>query len=280
MLKKALNSDPFYGVRVKAGSALQKIQTDQAFEAITTSIDNQPPKARIGVVESLAGFYRPGAIEHLINVIETEHNPLIVNKAIRALGNFSDPRCKKIILEKLRSDSFRNQACASAIKAIDMLKDEQYVDILMETIKQREKEFSSRDVGEALKTLGRISCTMDDKTQVLEFLTAYAYSKNDRVAGGAIAAIGLLKDPKGLPILKTFTGNDKYDRRQETAKWALKKLNKHAELVPEELIKIRDSLEELRNENAELKESLEDFKKKYKAFSDRTPDPNDTTESR
>ncbi len=107
-------------------------------------------------------------------------------------------------------------------------------------------------------------------------MIGFAYSKNDRVAGGAIAAIGLLKDPKGLPILKTFTGNDKYDRRQETAKWALKKLNKHAELVPEELIKIRDSLEKLRNENAELKESLEDFKKKYKAFSDRTPDPNDT----
>jgi aminopeptidase N len=268
MLKKALNSDHFYGVRQKAASALQKIQTDQAFEAITTSIDNQPPKARIAVVESLAGFYRPGTIDHLINVIENERNPLIVNEAISALGKFSDPRCKKIILEKLRADSFRNQACANAIKAIDMLKDAQYVDILMKTIKQREKEFTSADVGQALKTLGQISCTMDDKTKVLEFLTSYAYSKKEGVSCGAIEAIGLLKDSRGVPILKTFTGNGTYNPRQEAANKALKNLNKHAELVPEEIIKIRDSLEKLQKENAELKESLEDFKKKYKAFSE------------
>jgi aminopeptidase N len=277
-LKKALNSDPFYGVRQKAASALQKIQTDQAFKAITASIDNQPAKARIGVVKSLAGFYRPETIDHLINVIETEQNPLIVNEAIVGLGRFSDPRCKKIILEKLKADSFRNQACASAIKAINMLKDEEYADILMDTIKQREQEFTSWNVGEALKTLGRISSTMDDKTQVLEFLTGYAYSKKDLAARGAIEAIGLLKEPRAIGILKTFTGNNKYDRRQETANKALKELNKKAELVPEELVEIRNSLEELQNENTELKDSLEDLKKKYEAFSDRTPDPNDITE--
>jgi len=33
-----------------------------------------------------------------------------------------EPRCKKIILEKLRVDSFRNQTCDYAIKAIDRLK--------------------------------------------------------------------------------------------------------------------------------------------------------------
>ena len=268
MLKKALNSDPFYGVRLEAASTLQKIHTDQAFEAITTSIENQPPKARIGVVKSLAGFYRPETINRLIKVIENECNPLIVNEAVSALGKFSDPRCRKIILEKLKADSFRNQACVYAIKAIDMLKDDQYVDILMKTIKQRKKEFISGDFGEVLCTLGRISCTLDDKTRVLEFLTNYAYSKNDIVSRGAIKAISLLKDSKGIWILKTFTGRNKYDQRQKTAKEALKKLNKHAELVPEEIIKIRDSLEELRKENAELKKSLEDLKKKYKAFSD------------
>ena len=131
----------------------------------------------------------------------------------------------------------------------------QYLNDMSEQLsesKQREKEFTSRSLGGALRTLGSLACNMEDKTGVLDFLAGYTHGKNKYVSRGAIQAIGLLKDPRGIPILKTFTGKDKYDRRQATANAALKTLNKHAELVPEEISKIRDSLEELRNENAEL----------------------------
>ena len=47
----ALNKDPFYGVRKGAAVALAHMHTDEAFEALTESMDQSDARVRLTVVE-------------------------------------------------------------------------------------------------------------------------------------------------------------------------------------------------------------------------------------
>src|SRR6185436_18134239 len=52
-LKEALNTDPFYGVRIEAAKALQSIHTDEALEALSAS-RQMDARVRLQVAASVA----------------------------------------------------------------------------------------------------------------------------------------------------------------------------------------------------------------------------------
>src|SRR5262249_41144638 len=56
-LKKALNEDPFHGVRAAAARSIRALQTDEAFEALLSSRQQKDARVRREVVAALAGFY-------------------------------------------------------------------------------------------------------------------------------------------------------------------------------------------------------------------------------
>ncbi|MHC4997046.1 MAG: M1 family aminopeptidase [Planctomycetota bacterium] len=104
-LQAALRQDAFWGVRVEAARALRSINSDEALAALIDSLDNNHPRARDQVVQSVAGYYHEDARDALIAHLQNEANPQIRANALRSLGKYGDNKIRKAITEALDSES-------------------------------------------------------------------------------------------------------------------------------------------------------------------------------
>ena len=264
-LKDVLNNDAFYGVRSKASSALREIHTNEAFEALGDSLNQEDARVRRQVVRDVSSFYRLETLELIKRTLRTEKNPAILEAAIRNLGLYHHKSTRRLLLKYLKSRSYRNALASAAIEAIRKLDEPFFIVSLQRALSERESEFRSWDFSRGLDTLARIARNEDDKTKVRTFLVDYVNHRQVRIQAGAIRALGTLGDPKAIPIVETFSGDDPRDRVQRSAKNALKALWEKKELVPEEIVQLRETVEMFRKETEKLKNDLDDIKKRLDA---------------
>ncbi|MBN2316386.1 MAG: HEAT repeat domain-containing protein [Sedimentisphaerales bacterium] len=264
-LKKALNNDPFYGVRQRASAALEEIHTDEAFEALAESLDQTDARVRQDVVRHIGNFYRPESLELTRKVLRTEKNPAILEGAIRNLGCYHHQKTRRLLVKYIRSRSFRNELAGAAVGAIRRLDEPFFIGTLQQILTEREQEFRSWDFASGLETLARISRSEQDKTKVREFLIGYVNHPKETVQAGAIRALGVLGDERAIPVLETFSGDEPDDRIERAAERALKDLRDRKELIPNEIIQLRETVDKLRKETDKLKNDLDDIKKRMEA---------------
>ncbi|MBN1343312.1 MAG: HEAT repeat domain-containing protein [Phycisphaerae bacterium] len=263
-LKEALGSDGFYGVRVEAAKALRALHTPEAFEALVGSRDQPDARARLQVVQEIGGFYSAEARGALEKVLKVEKNPEIVAAAITGLGKYHEAGIREILVGYLKSSSYQNRIAEGAIRAIRVQDDPAYVVPLMEVLRQREKDFTSRGFGEGLKALGYIARDGEDRDKVREFLVGYVNHKKQQVQIDSINALGELRDPKAIGVVETFAGHRGDDPVQYTAREALKKL-REAKKVPVELGDLRTELLDLKKAQEELRKDLDEMEGRLKA---------------
>lgn len=264
-LKDALNNDPFYGVRISASSALQDIHTDEAFKALAESMDQTDARVRLRVVEDLGRFYRSQVPALMQKVLANEKNPDILASAIRATGRYSGPQTRKAVETYLRSESYRNQLALAAISALHTLDDASYIDELMAVLGDCESKCGAWDFIGGLNTLAHIARNEEDRSMVRRFLAGYVNHPKQAIQGGAISALGTLGDPKAIPIVETFRGREPRNSVGQRAVRALEELRKRKPLVPDEVVELRQMLDELKEETEKLKEQFEDLQKKSDA---------------
>lgn len=264
-IKKSLQNDGFYGVRIAASRALGEIHNDDAFEALTQSLDQPDARVRLEVVEALGRFYRPETLELLEKQLEKEKNPAIQAAAIEALGHFDPMQTRPLIVRYLNSESFRNQLADAAVDAIGQQRDSTYQEVLMTTLADRESAFDSRSFGGALRTLARISRDQGDKSAVRQFLNGYLNHSRQRIRIAAISALGELRDPTSQAVLETMIGDDVTDRVEVAAQRALEQLQKESPLVSDEVGELRKILTQLKKDNAAIKKDVDNLKAKHVA---------------
>ncbi len=276
-LKDALNTDPFYGVRIEASKALRGIHTKEAFEAIAASLEQPDARARLQVVRDLGGFYRTDALATLQGIVQREKNPEILTAALEGLGRYATPEVREILIKHLRSDSYQNRVADGAVRAMRRQDDPAYAKPLMEVLRDHGEAFTSRGLGHGLETLGTLCRHEDDKDDVRSFLAGYVNDKRLYVQTGAIRALGELRDTKAKRIVEAFVGEDKSDRIQRAAREALEKL-RDTEPVPVQLRELREEVLELKEDKEKLEESVDELKAKLEAVSKRaTSRPGATT---
>lgn len=264
-LKHTLNNDPFHGVRTKATSALRSIGTDDAFVALTESTVQTDARVRLRVIENIGRFYRPKSMSVLIEASKNETNPVIRGTAIRGLGKFNTVETKQIIEDALAEDSFGNQIADAAVSAIRTMDDPFFIGILQKNLTQRRKTFAKGNFGGALETLAHISRNEKNKTKLRKFLTGFVNDKNRRTKAAAIGALGTLGDPKAIPVIQTFEGDNSRDRIQRAATSALRKLREQKPMVPAEINELRRIFYELKKDKEKLRTEFEDLKKRIDA---------------
>jgi len=264
-LRDALNSAPFYGVRVQASRALADIRSPEAFEALAASHHQSDARVRLRVAKDIGKYYRPKARQAALRILETEKNPTVVAAAIRSLGKYPGAATREILLEYLESQSYRNELAGAAVQAVRTLDDPAYAPALRKAIRRRERMLTHRDLGSRLDALAYISRNEDDRTMAREFLVEHANHRNKRVQRSAIAALGTLGDPRAIPVVTAFTGSGvRKTRVQKAADAALKKL-RAARKVSVELKDLRDEVTKLKQKGERLQEDLEDLKKRLDA---------------
>jgi aminopeptidase N len=264
-LKGVLNNDSSDRVRRNASSALRQIHTNEAFDALADSLRQPDARVRLQVVGDIGGFYRPESLKLTRRILRKEKNPEIVARAIRNLSQYHDRGTRKLLLQYLATRSYRNGIASAAIEAIHKLDDSFFIEPLQRTLAENEREFTSRGFARALDTLAYVSRDEEDKTKVRKFLTGYVNHPKRSIQSGAIRALGTLGDPKAIAVIETFSGDDPSDRIQRTARDALKALREKKQLVPDEIVRLRETVDKLNKETEKLRDELDDIKSRLDA---------------
>jgi HEAT repeat protein len=264
-LKDVLNNDPFHAVRRNASSALREIHTNEAFEALADSLVQEDARVRRQVVRNVSSFYRSETLTLLKRTLRKEKNPAILEVAISNLGLYHHKSTRRLLLKYLKSVSFRNELATAAIEAIYKLDEPFFIVPLQRVLDEREMDFRSWPFTRGLNTLAHISRNEDDKTKVRNFLAGYVNHPKDRIQAGAIGALGTLGDPKAIPIVETFSNGEPDDNIERTAERALKQLRQRKQLVPDEIVRLRETVDKFRKETEKIKNDLDDIKKRLDA---------------
>jgi HEAT repeat protein len=170
-----------------------------------------------------------------------------------------------LLVKYLKTRSYRNELASAAIDAIRMLDEPFFTGPLQQILTEREQEFRSWDFARALETLARISRNEQDKTKVRKFLVGYVNHPKERIQSGALRALGALGDTKAIPILETFSSDEPDNRVERAAERALKVLRDRKELVPREIIQLREAVDKLKKETDKLRDNLDDIKERLEA---------------
>lgn len=265
LLKTALNSDEFYGVRITAAKSLQDIGTDEAYEALASSLDQSDARVRNEVVEQLGKFYRPEALTVLKGVVADEANPAIVATALKSLSKYPADDVRSLIVESMDRECFNNRIAAAAIEALGQTGDSQLRGKVLNTLKADRHDFTDRDYASALEVLAKLWKDADDKEPVRVMLVECLQDPARKVRVGAIEGLGALGDPQAIPALQTFAEREGRGRDQNAAKDAVKKLTDDAPFVPREVRELRKMVNELKKEQASLQKELATLKAKTEA---------------
>ncbi|WP_419195210.1 M1 family aminopeptidase [Novipirellula herctigrandis] len=260
LLDVALNSDAFYGVRIAAAKALDKIDSDDAYEVLQQSWKLQDDaRVRLAVIKQITDRFDEQTPARIAEILDTEKNPAIQAVAIRALGRYSGESSRESITKFLAASSFRNELTVAAISAISDLNDPLYKDLLLNTLQQRESEFTSSGFGSGLQTLAKISSALDEKSDIRKFLLGYVNNPKTTIRSAAISALGTLDDPQAVSVLESFVDSEN-TRVSKAAERAIGKLRESKPAAPKEVIELRKEIAEMKRESEKTQKDLKELR--------------------
>ncbi len=264
-LKKALNEDEFFGVRVAAATALRKIRTEEAIAALLDSVEQKDARVRKQVIEELGKCYRDDAKKQLLATIESEKNPAIVATALRGLASHQGDAASEAAKAALSDTSWGGEPVGAALAVIRDLNDPSLAASVMETIEAREAELDPRDVSEAMVTVAKLSQRGKRKEAAFKFFVEYLNHPRQTLQSSAIRGLGELHHPAARPLLTPIAANKTDAVLAAAAKSALGEIDKETPLVPKEVGELRDQVRQLQESQEKLQKKLEEIEGKKKA---------------
>ncbi|MCA9139357.1 MAG: HEAT repeat domain-containing protein [Planctomycetales bacterium] len=260
LLAERLNNDPFFGVRIAAATALGKHDNDESIRILQDSWKSQTDaRVRIEVVRRMLKRFDPQTLETAIEVLQSESNPAILVAAVDVLGRFHGASSQEMLMNLLESESFDNEIAGAAISAIGKLNVPELTAPLLSVLQKRHQDFSSRDFGRGLVTLAKTAKTLDDKTDVFEFLSAQTGDLRSSVKASALDALGKLGDKRAESIIDSFTQSGD-QRVANAAKRAIGELNDSKPMVASEIIELRKMVTDMKRATEKLESELKELK--------------------
>lgn len=263
-LKKTLNDDAFYGVRIEAARALRSVHIDEALEALLSSTKQSDARVRNEVIAGIAGFYDDTAYKSALDTLQTEKNPDITASAIRGLGGYAKPEVHDALIKFLNSDSYRNELAVAAIGGIRSQDNPAYIQALLETLSNRKDAFTSRGLAQGLSTVAYLARNEEKKDAVRRFLIDHVNDKKKTVQRAAIGALGTLGDPQAIAVLETFASASRETPERTAAERAISDLRAGRKPV-DDFKNLRQEVLELQKSNRELRKELDTLKRTTEA---------------
>jgi aminopeptidase N len=265
-LKRVLNNDPFYGVRVEAARALRTIHNDDALDALLTSTNQPDARARRQVIASLGGFFHEKVHTAKQAHLGVEKNPDIQSEAIGGLGAYPNAEVRETLLKFLNTTSYRNTLAVAAVRAMRSANDLAYIGPLQQNLRERARDYTSRGFASALDALALLARGRDEHVNgVREFLVGYVNDPRRPVRVGALTALGTLEDQRAVPVLTKFNQAFTGSPEQRAATNALRRIITSQRAV-EGLGELRTTVLELQKENTQLRQDFKTLEKKLDAL--------------
>jgi aminopeptidase N len=264
-LQERLQTDTFYGVRIEAANALATMHNEKSLEALVNSIKQDNPRVRNCVVMNIGKFFHPRAQQTLLDVIDQEKNPAILETAIKGLAPYHSKTVDDVLQKYLDSESYQQRLACAAISSIRAHEDPSFVPVLISVLKKRKDDFRSDDFVSSLDTLAYIDRNEKPRDDVRNFIAAYVNDKRQRIQVGAIRALGSLGDSEANPILQTFAAAAKDSPLRTEADMSLSQLRWNNR-PSENLKEFRKEMLELKKTSSDQKSELDNIKKTLDAY--------------
>ncbi|MBO3460924.1 M1 family metallopeptidase [Aetokthonos hydrillicola Thurmond2011] len=272
-LSEALKKDSYWGVRAEVATQLAEIKLDQAFEGLVAGLEDEEAHTRLAVVNSLAkikthesyqavedllkkgdpSYYVEAAAAHAIGaIVATGEDKQQEQQALDLL--------KSVLLERA---GWNEVVRSGAIKGLAELKtSEAALNLVM--------EYTVLGVPQplrlaAIRSLGKISTGQNTANveRILERLTEISHEPFFLTQVAALTALGYMETPKAIGILNAIAlaALDARVRRYCEEEIARVQKNVGTEST---LNVLRSELDQLKQQNQELRSRLESLEAKSK----------------
>ena len=263
-LRETLKTDPIHAVRTEAAQALRSIHSDEAFEALSASLDQSDPRVRIAVLNALGGFHREQVAALAEARLRNESHPDVRLAAIRLLGHPARSGGVGDLVAWLGTNSFRQQIAGAVLGVLREREDPAVVPDLLKFLQERGASLPTDVQSAGVSTLAWLSRNETDKAAVRGYLVSRVNDPRPQLRRAALSALGTLGDPRAVPVLESFARASKSSPEQSTASAALERLrNERRPAV--EFEELRREVLDLQRSERELKERVESLKKTWEA---------------
>jgi len=253
-LEAAMTGDRFWAVQASAAKALGVIRTDDAREALIRALAVRNPKARRGVVAALGEFRGdPPAFEALKPLAARDQSWFVESEANRSIGKLRVDGAFEVLERNFRRPSFRSVVRNGVIDGLVAVRDERGFALLSEAARYGEP-FQSRPP--AVQGMARLGILFEGRKKAVgEDIAAFLRDPDFRVRIAAANALRTLGDSSFAAQLDAMAERELDGRGVRMARENARALRSGAS-TSDEVKRLRDDLETMRQENQRLKDRL------------------------
>jgi aminopeptidase N len=254
-LQDALLHDPFWGVRVRVARALGAIRSAAARDALIAGLQNEDSRVRRAVVTALGEFRGDEtAADALLPVAEHDDSYFVEGEAAKSLGRIRSTRAFGE-MERALSRTYHDAIGQVLVfEGFAELRDERAIPIAKDWARYGRPPRAREAAISALGKLGNLS--EEKREDVIDFLRPFLDDPWLGVRTRTVGALRELRATKALGDLQRVAEADLDGRAQRAAREAIQAI-REGETKDEEVKKLRDELDDLRNENRALRDRLD-----------------------
>jgi aminopeptidase N len=237
------NEGEFWGVRAETAEALGKLRSDEAFDALASSTGVKHAKVRRAIARALGRWKTAKAADVLKKMALRDESYLVESEAARALGATRHASALDTLIEILDRASWGDVIRIGAIDGLANLRDDR---AMPHIVARTRYGVSTRGRRAAIMALPKLAS--DRRTR--ETLEDLLDGSDPYLRVDVVRALGELGDAKARGALQRQLDRDLDGRVRRRIREVLRDLGGTGK---RESDRLRDELEELRREHAELK---------------------------
>jgi len=256
-LAETLSGNGFWSVRAAAAKALGAARTPAAREALLRNLAARHPKVRRAVVAALGEFRNDSDVFAAIEPLTRKDQSWFVEaEANRSAGKLRLPAAFDVLCKNMDRSSFREVVRAGCIDGLVELRDERGFELLLAAARYG-APWQSR--APATTALARLALFFPERKKAIgEDLADLVRDPFFRVRIAAAEALKTLGDVSFASALDAMAERELDGRAIRAAREQAAALRRGAE-TSDEVRRLREQFETLRQENRDLRGQLETF---------------------
>lgn len=273
-LTKALEKDPFWGVRAEVATKLGEIKLDQAGISLLKGLKDQESRVRRATIDALSDIKTVDSYKAIKAIAETGDPSYYVEAAaIRALGKLAsgeingkskEKKALKLLESILQERQSWNEILRSgAINALSQLK-------TSETALNLILQYTTAGTPQplrlsAIRALGPVASgqSKPNVERILERLDLLSRESFFLTQVSVVIALGSMETPKAVNVLRSLADHTPDGRVRRRAEEAIKKVQ--SSIGKDSAVqKLQEEIDDLKKANQDLKSRLENLEAKSK----------------